>query len=61
MKIYVVETIFDYCTQIGASLSKDTAERIAKECSKKKGPFGYKKYWVQEYEINDKFTEFDGD
>ena len=58
MKIYVIETVFDYTTQCGFSSSKKIAEKIAKEMSNKYG----RKYWVHEYTENKNlYTEFDND
>ena len=52
MVIYVVETNKDYLCQVGASLSREVAERIAKEYGND--------YFVTEYYISkNKFTEFD--
>ena len=45
MKIYVVETMYDYTTHLGFSTSKKVAEKIAKEYTKKYNHSA----WVREY------------
>ena len=58
MKIYVVETLFDYTVQHGCSTSRKIAEEKAKELQKRL----LQKVWVKEYTIGkDNWFEFDGD
>ena len=58
MKIYVVEVICDYVTQIGAKKTKKIAKAKAKELTKQSK---YHHYFVTEYDINNNWTEFSGD
>ena len=58
MKIYIVEVICDYVTQIGASTSQKIAEAKAKELTKQSK---YHHYFVTEYDINNNWTKFSGD
>lgn len=57
MTIYVVETYSDYLVQIGFTLSKKTAQKIAKERSKDTN----RDYFVTKYTVNNNedFCEFD--
>lgn len=50
MKIYVVETILDYVTQYGFSLSRKVAEEKAKELNAWSDAH---EYFVTEYEVKD--------
>lgn len=58
MTIYVVETMYDYCTQMGFSTSKKKAEEKAKELER----LIHRKTWVETYttDKND-WCAFDGD
>jgi mevalonate pyrophosphate decarboxylase len=59
MKIYVVETMMDYTTQIAFSDKKEVAEALAKELTEKSFLYDY---WVTAYEtIENGITFFDGD
>ncbi len=59
MKIYVVETMMDYTTQIAFSDKKEVAEALAKELTEKSFLYDY---WVTAYETIEKgITFFDGD
>ena len=58
MKIYIVEVICDYVTQIGASTSQKIAKAKAKELTNQSK---YHHYFVIEYDINNNWTEFSGD
>lgn len=49
MKIYVVETMMDYTTQIAFSDKKKVAEALAKELNKKSSLYDY---WVTAYETD---------
>lgn len=49
MKIYVVETMGDYTTQIAFCDKKQKAEEIAKEMNKKSK---YHEYWVTVYQTD---------
>lgn len=49
MKIYVVETIADYCEQIGFSTDKKVAEKEAKRLNKTSK---YRHFFVSEYTLD---------
>lgn len=59
MTIYVVETIYDYLVQVGFSLSKETAQKMADRYTKKSRN-GHK-FFVTAYTINNEksYKEFD--
>lgn len=60
MKVYIVQTIGDSTIQCGMSLSKETAEKVAKEINEQcKDKWWYQPYWVEEFELNEDYTEFD--
>lgn len=57
MKVYVVETIADYCEQIGFSTDRKVAEKKAKELNKTSK---YHDFFVTEYTLNNEnWCEFD--
>ena len=57
MKIYVVETIADYCVQVGFSTDRKIAEKKAKELNK---TCKYPEFFVTEYTLNNKnWCEFE--
>ena len=51
MKIYVVETITDYCVQVGFSTDKKVAEEKAKKLNKTSK---YHDFFVTEYTLGKK-------
>ena len=56
MKIYVVEAMYDYTTQLGWSTSREVAKEKCKELSK------YNDCWVKEYQTGkSNWCEFDTD
>lgn len=59
MKIYVVETVYDYLVQYGFALSREKAQKVADKFNKKQKE-DYNKFFVTEYEVGkDGFCEFD--
>lgn len=57
MKIYVIETVYDYLVQIGFALSREKAQKIADTFNKKEKDSN--KFFVTEYEVNKNgFCEF---
>ena len=60
MKIYVVETIGDYCYQLGYSTSKAVAEKKAKEYHEASKSRCTKEYFVTEYTLGkDNWCKFE--
>ena len=58
MKIYVVETMNDYTTQIGFSTDKKVAEREAEQCRKNI----HKDFWVTPYTLDkNTWCDFNGE
>ena len=49
MKIYVVETVMDYCVQVGFSTDKKVAEKEANKLNKTSK---YYDYFVTEYTLD---------
>lgn len=49
--IYVVETMFDYCTQLYAFATEKEAEMRAKELTKEIG----RECWVEYYKFGEEF------
>lgn len=54
MKLYVIEGVLDETIQLGCSLSKELALKLAK-ATNENGGIGYcgNKVWVIEYEVTD--------
>lgn len=57
MKIYMLETMGDYLYQCGCSLNKQLMKEVAEKKNKESKNH---KFWVTEYEIDNKhYTEFE--
>ncbi len=65
MKIYVVESLFDYTTQFGFSTSRKVAEQKMKEIEERDKEFYpncHHHFWIEEYsEGKELWADFNGD
>lgn len=62
MKVYIIETVADETVQCGMTLSKEIAEQKVKWLNEhsSKNAFGQPMhdYFIEEYELNDTYTQF---
>jgi len=58
MKVYVVEIMGDELYQCGMSLNRQEAEKACAKINERQH-LPWKKAFVSEYELNNKYTEFD--